>query len=282
MELVPVEVTLLPVTDLYLRPDARQPLPAHVDELKKSIAALGGRKDGRGLIHPVRVRKVSDCSYEIIGGGHRVAACRQLGWKTVPCHVVDDDDMHAELASIDENLVRARLGPGALALALAKRKEIYEALHPETTKGRSQARGMNVRIGNDVSAKMAPTFAEDIAAATGKSKRTIYRELEPSKHIDPEALGLLASTPLDVPEYLAMVRELPRDHQATAVRGHLRLLDGGGPAAECFLHSIKHSDPPRPTKNPIIAAYKKASQPQRDEFFAQLGNELSWPATPAP
>lgn len=277
-----MEVTNLPVTDLYLRSDARQPLAAHVDELKKSIAALGGRKEGRGLIHPVRVRKVSDCSFEIIGGGHRVAACRQLGWKTVPCHVVDDDDMHAELASIDENLIRSRLGPGALALALAKRKEIYEALHPDTKKGRSQAHGMNAKIGNNVSAKMAPTFAEDTAAATGKSKRTVYRELEPNKHIDPEALALLANTPLDLPEFLSILREMDREHQAVYVRGVLKMVGDGGDAADSFLAAIRNDGPPPPIKNPIIRAYKKASQPQRDEFFAQLGNELSWPATPAP
>lgn len=35
-------------------------------------------------------------------GAHRLRAARKIGLETVPCVVVDDDDLHAELAMIDE------------------------------------------------------------------------------------------------------------------------------------------------------------------------------------
>lgn len=54
---------------------------------------------------------------------------------------------------------------------LARRKEIYEELYPETKKGISQAMGMNKAIGNNVRPESAPTFVNDTALKTGKSER---------------------------------------------------------------------------------------------------------------
>jgi hypothetical protein len=45
------------------------------------------------------------------------------------------DLRYAQLAEIDENLVRADLSPAENALHIAKRKEIYERIHPETKQG---------------------------------------------------------------------------------------------------------------------------------------------------
>jgi len=57
--------------------------------------------------------------------------------------------------------------------ALKRRKEIYEALHPETKPVRE--RGGPGR-GNKTNDKMSPvSFASDTAAKTGKSKRTVER-----------------------------------------------------------------------------------------------------------
>jgi ParB family chromosome partitioning protein len=49
--------------------------------------------------------------------------------------VVDDDDLRAELVMIDENLVRSELVGAERAKQTARRKEIYETLHPETKQG---------------------------------------------------------------------------------------------------------------------------------------------------
>ncbi len=86
--------------------------------------------------------------------------------------------VQAELAEIDENIVRTRLNRQELCEQLLRRKEIYEMLHPETKVGAAQAAGMNRAIGNNVSAKLAPTsksFVEDTSEKTGMSKRAVSR-----------------------------------------------------------------------------------------------------------
>jgi hypothetical protein len=45
------------------------------------------------------------------------------------------DDLQAELAGIDENLMRHQLSPAQEAAAVARRKVIYLKLHPETGQG---------------------------------------------------------------------------------------------------------------------------------------------------
>ena len=114
---------------------ARAISEARVADLVKSISEIGlqnsiivradsGRADGQGLC--------------VIAGGHRVEAFKRLNRRCIPAIVREVDDLRAELISIDENLCRESLTPAQEAAAIARRKEIYDALHPETVHGGDQ------------------------------------------------------------------------------------------------------------------------------------------------
>ena len=133
----------VPVADITVIPDRmRRFRPDVVDGLAKSIAA-------RGLLHPITLRKgASDGAYVLVAGRHRLEAVRKLGHQTVAAVILDGADSdRAQLVEIDENLVRADLTPAERAAHQAKRKEIYERLHPETKAGTAQAKGMNAAQG---------------------------------------------------------------------------------------------------------------------------------------
>ena len=104
----------LPIEDIRRRPDARP-----LDDV--ALAGLAESIDSIGLINPIRVRQVHG-GYEVVAGAHRFAACDLLGHREIACFVVDDDDLHAELAMIDENLCRAELSPADRAKQTARRK----------------------------------------------------------------------------------------------------------------------------------------------------------------
>ena len=80
---------------------------------------------------------------------------------------------------------------------LARRKEIYEQLHPETTEGGSQAAGSNRAQGKHVSDNLSPTFAEDTAKKTGRSRRTIERKVNIGKKLDRRAAAELQGTAVE-------------------------------------------------------------------------------------
>ena len=128
-----------------------------IDELIRSISEVG-------LLNPITV----DPDYTLIAGLHRLEAAKRLGWTEIECMVCGLDGLQAELAEIDENVVRTALSTIEYGELLERRKEIYESLHPEAKAGRSQAAGMNRATGKHVSDKMSPTsksFAQDSCKA---------------------------------------------------------------------------------------------------------------------
>lgn len=201
----------IPTGIIFIRADARKVNDAAVRSLAASMAEVG-------LINPLRVRAarrhvdgVMGDAYEVTAGVHRLFAARKLGLETVPCLVVEDDDLRAELAMIDENLCRAELSPAERAASTARRKAIYEELHPETTHGGDRA---SRQLGDLKSER----FTTDTAAATGQSERTVQRDAERGERICADALSLVRGTALDTGVYLDKLRRTPFENQADAVK----------------------------------------------------------------
>ena len=117
-----------------------------VMELSKSIQDFG-------LLHPVTVRNrpTVDHLYELVAGRHRMEAYLILGRETIPAFVLPEDfgDRRAEMVEIDENLQRSSLTALEEAQAIARRKELWEEIYPETKRGakggRKKANGRETR-----------------------------------------------------------------------------------------------------------------------------------------
>ncbi len=126
------------------------------------------------------------------------------------CFRIETDDLHAELAEIDENLIRCNLTPAQEASAVFRRKFIYEQLHPETKAG---AAGGHAKHG---SASDNLSFAESTAAATGKDKRTVERAAARGEALGDD-LNDIAGTSLDKGVELDALAKIWRIRQASVV-----------------------------------------------------------------
>lgn len=193
----------LPLDQIHRRQDARAIDENIVVALSDSIATLG-------LISPIRVRK-NGVGWEVIAGAHRFAACQRLGLADIECIVVTDDDLHAELAMIDENLCRAELSPSDRARQTARRKALYEELHPETRHGHNTKE----------SGQLVHSFAAETASVTGKDERTVRRDAERGEKVIDEVLDMIRGTSLDTGAYLDRIKKLPPNDQVTAARRDL-------------------------------------------------------------
>ena len=71
----------------------------------------------------------------MIAGLHRIEAVKALGWTEITCTISSLEGLQAELAEIDENIVRSDLSVLDYGEMLLRRKEIYEQIHPETRHG---------------------------------------------------------------------------------------------------------------------------------------------------
>jgi N6-adenosine-specific RNA methylase IME4 len=170
-----------------------------VDELAESI--LRGR-----MLQPILLRPRSRDGYILIAGRHRLEAVRQLhkrklGPDHIRAEIVDNLDADtALLAEIDENLVRSELSPIERALHVARRKKLYETLHPET---KAKVAGGKARQGT---ASDNLSFAESTAKATGKNRRSVERD---AARGDLDGIGEAIGTSLDKGEELDHLIKLP-------------------------------------------------------------------------
>lgn len=167
----------------------------------------------RGLRTPIEVRPVSQ-GYKLTFGGHRLEACRQLGFQMINAIVRDQDDEEARLTAIDENLIR---NPGdALQRAelLAERKALYEARHPQTRNGAQGGRGSN-RNETDVM-----SFSKDAADKAGLSDRQIRRSVEIASKLDRSAREMLRGTKHanNQATLLSLIKHDPKRQRALANR----------------------------------------------------------------
>ena len=64
----------------------------------------------KGLLEPIIVRP-AETGFEVVAGMRRFEACKKLGWRRLPAHVVELDDREAFEVSLLENIQRETLNP---------------------------------------------------------------------------------------------------------------------------------------------------------------------------
>lgn len=144
-----------------------------IKELAESIKEIG-------LLNPITLNK----DLVLIAGFHRLQACKQLEWKEVPAIIINAENLTAELAEIDENLVRIYLTALENAEQLKRRKEIYELLHSKSKPENIKAQNLPKR--KDFVSEKSKTFVEDAAQKMGKSTRSIQQDIQIASNIPEE------------------------------------------------------------------------------------------------
>lgn len=186
------------IREIKINPGRREASPGSVRELADSIAEIG-------LLNPITV----DQGHTLIAGLHRLEAAKLLGWTEIECVISGLEGLRAELAEIDENFVRSDLTPLEFGELLLRRKELYEALHPEAKNGgdRSSAESRTSKC------RSAPvsSFAQDTAEKLGVGRRTVECQVQIAKRLTPETKGIIRSSAVSVTrkEALALSRLEP-------------------------------------------------------------------------
>lgn len=177
--------------------------------LPETVNALAESMRESGLINPITVRPapvfdgtIMVSGHRVVAGNHRVAAARALGWEEIDAFVVSDDDrLTAELIEIDENLVRAELTPAQRAAAIKRRKEVWEAMHPETA---TSCRGLGGRGKTE--------FPSETADVTGQTPRDIQRHVSRAEALGDD-LDEVVGTSLDKGVELDALKSIPADER---------------------------------------------------------------------
>ena len=246
------------ISEVKINSGRRETSLSGIDELARSISEVG-------LLNPITV----DPSYTLIAGLHRLEAAKRLGWTEIECTICNLEGLQAELAEIDENVVRTALSTIEYGELLEYRKEIYESLYPETKAGVSQAVGMNRAIGKHVNDKMSSTsksFARDTAEKLGVSVRTVERTMQTMKGLTAETREVFHKFPdykLSQSNAAKLSRLDPKKQKTAAI-----LL------ASYQIRSVDEYQPEQTTG-------KAPRKPKRDKEFLESVALLKDPTKPA-
>lgn len=197
-----------------------------------TVSALVNSIGDVGLLNPITVYRRQLFrggnqveGYGLVAGLHRKTACERLGLVEIEANIVDLSDLECQIAECDENLCAPQLTPSDRARFTKRRKDAYEALHPETKNGRNQ---YDDRVGQLVQ----PSFADDQADKTGVDPRTVRRDAERGEKVDDSALDMIKGTSLDTGVFLDKLKTVPKEEQVKTVRERLReLRDANKPIA---------------------------------------------------
>ena len=114
-----MEIVNIKISDIQVQHRLWSIDESTVDNLIESIKVIG-------LKTPISIRKDEYGQYILIAGGHRLEACKKIGFTDIPCIVEDVTEDFATIHEIDENIMRRTITGPERSYQLAKRKEAYE------------------------------------------------------------------------------------------------------------------------------------------------------------
>ena len=195
---------MIKISEIKVNPNRRKPDLESVQSLAKSITALT-------LLNPITI----DQNHELIAGLHRLEAAKLLGWEEIPCNVCDLDGLQKELAEIDENIVRRTLDYMEECTQLARRKVIYETLHPETKQGQRNGQTSKTAPGAVLETK---SFSEDTAEKLGIHERTVRKKVKMGRDLTPETKKIVKENSIPVKKALKLSNLSPEQQEAAAMQ----------------------------------------------------------------
>ena len=229
---------LVPISEIKINAGRREADPEGVQELVDSISKVG-------LLNPITI----DREHTLIAGLHRLGAAKLLGWTEIECNVSSLEGLLAELAEVDENVVRKGLSAVEYSDLLLRRKEIYEALHPETKNGGDQ-KSEKIRTSKCRSDSMK-SFVQDTAEKLGVGRRTVERQIQTAKNLTTEAKDIIRDTGTKITkkDALKLSRlepEQQRDAASQLAAGEIKSMGEYHPAP------AEEPQPPEPPMPPSV------------------------------
>lgn len=167
------------IKDIKISDTRRAVDPLNVGRLAESIQTIG-------LQNPVVITE----DYHLVSGRHRLEAVKSLGRDTIEANVLPLSSEGAELAEIDENLIRKEVTGLERGTLMNRRDELLTAMGVRAKSGDNQ---FNKEV---VSYSTPPKTTKEIAAEIGIGERQAQRMKQVARDIIPEVKAMIQDTPM--------------------------------------------------------------------------------------
>lgn len=273
-EILP-KIQTIRISDIDTRHRLRDFDPDVVEFMVPSIRDNGGKPRQPIVVRP---KKGDGFAYELVFGLHRLECFKQLKVEQLEVgesgHVVirEMSDDEAELAEIDENLMRGELKQLDLAKFVSARQAVYDRIYPDKINGKS--RKLKAVQSSQSLRTFGERFSKNIAKKLDVSERTIQYLLEIAR-IDEQALKALRGTAVEDNQraLLALARRPVEEQRKIADAIHDgRARSFSTALVEAGLEDAQKPEPKQRTiYNQLVGAWGLANKNTRDEFLAFAG-----------
>ena len=187
--------TSYPIRSVYIErirvPGKRRPLEEN--KLRRLAASI----DKSGLQTPISVVEKGK-QLILVCGWYRLEAVKRLGWASIPCIVLPNDDVPVRLWQIDENLCRAELTVLQSAEATVQKRDLIRQMPREDGQVAPPGGNQPNDIGINKSAKLLGITREEVRrsiAIAGLSPKVKARVTELGLDDNQQALLEVARKP---------------------------------------------------------------------------------------
>ena len=225
-------IKMVPIEDIIVS-RRKRPLK-DFEALKTSIKEVG-------LLNPITVYR----NVVLVAGYHRLEACKALKWKEIPVINLEDDNLKAEQAQIDENIIRNKLTALEMAEQLMRRKKIYEIKYPERTRIALAIKMIEQNrrnsSGTEIISVPEESFVEDVSLKIGKTPRTISYYIQIATDIPEDIRTLIKGTTIEdrLTDLLKLSRITDKDRQRELVE---KIINGEATTIAGVIRKEKQTD----------------------------------------
>jgi hypothetical protein len=142
---------------------------------RSKVAPLAESIKTLGMLTPIIITPEG----KLVAALHRVEACKLLGMDEIPVTIRNYDRLRAELAEIDENLMRSELTELEKAECIHRRKQIYEQLFPQTKAG-GDRKSQKVKSNRQDGDLKTQRFTADAAKTMGTPQKERFSVMQRS------------------------------------------------------------------------------------------------------
>lgn len=171
--------------DIFCLKQSVNPLRLKIE----GIEELAGSIKQKGLLNPLTVRISDSQTFEIVAGLRRFQACRMLGWRKLPCHVVNLDEKESFVVSLIENIQRHSLSVIEEAMAYKRfvesfgwggMTEIANSLGKSTSYVTKKIQLLDLPqpvLDSVVDATLKPSIAEELCSIKDEENQTALAQI---------------------------------------------------------------------------------------------------------
>ncbi len=251
----------IPVSAIDDRDRVRPVTPAIAEQFAEDMR-------NRGLRQPIEVARRGKDRWELVDGGHRLAAAKLLRWETIEAVVSTGTKLERRRDQLLAQLVYNPLTMLERAEFLAELKRVYQELYPESKAGGDRTQGKTQTL----------HFAQAVAVRAPWGVRTIQLAAMIGEKLVPEAAALLRNTPFEdnQQELVSLAKLSPKTQEAVA---ELLTRSKEAPptvaAALAILEGRKQADPEAKKLARLVDTWKRLPKAARRDWVQALPNDLA-------